>query len=65
MKKRLLFLMLVLIMSFSLTVRAEGMSPLYDTMLSLMDGRQFTLTLNATGTDELAPIIASYGTVIC
>ncbi len=64
-KAFVLMLVLMLSLSFLLTVRAESMPSLYEALLSLMNGRQFILTVNAVGTDELEPMLAPYGTVTC
>ena len=64
-KAFVLMLVLMLSLSFLLTVRAESMPSLYEALLSLMNGRQFILTVNAVGTDELEPMLAPYGAVTC
>ena len=58
-------LLLVLLLMASVCAKAENTTTVYDTMVRLIGGKQFTLTVTAEASDELADIIAPYGTVTC
>ena len=58
-------LLLVLLLMASVCGQAENTTAMYDTLVRLIGGRQFTLTVTAEASEELADIIAPYGTVNC
>ena len=58
-------LLLVLLLMASVCGQAENTTAMYDTLVRLIGGRQFTLTVTAEASEELADIIAPYGTVTC
>lgn len=58
-------LLLTLLLMASVCAQTENIPTVYDTLVSLIDGRQFTLTVTAEGSEELADVIAPYGTVTC
>ncbi len=65
MKKTLALLLAVLLSGIG-CARAESAGNIYDVLSGLMNGREFTLTVEArSDTEALAETIARYGTVVC
>ncbi len=64
MKKMSALLLVFLLLSAS--AHAENVPGVYDVLSGLMNGREFTLTVEArSDTEALAEVIARYGTVVC
>lgn len=65
--KKLFALLLasLLLLSVLPVAFAEDAPSVYDALVSLVNGRTFTLTVSAEADGELADVIARYGTVTC
>ena len=64
--KKMLALLLALLFLGGCFAQAESAESVYDVLAYLMNGRTFTLTVNAESeAEELAKVIAQYGTVTC
>ena len=65
MKKACLFVLVSLLLLVGASAVAESDASVYSILVSLMNERQFTLTVSAEGTDAVAEKIAEYGKITC
>ncbi len=65
MKKIVAVLLVSILLLCAAGAMAENEADVFGALTALMNGRQFTLTVEAEGTDEAADFIARYGKVTC